>query len=84
MWILVGAALYAYSAFFDYTKATPNALAGLVTFVACPPSLLFVLCTNCEVGGASGAVTFLVIALMNAVLYAAIGFLVLRFRRATG
>jgi hypothetical protein len=38
---LIGAALYAYSIFFDYTKATSNTFAGLVTFIACPPSLLF-------------------------------------------
>jgi hypothetical protein len=79
---LIGAALYAYSTFFDYTKAMSNAFAGLMTFIACPPLLLFVLCIDCEVGGVSGAVTFLVIALMNAILYTSIGFLVLRFRRA--
>ena len=79
---LIGAALYAYSTFFDYTKAASNTFAGLVTFIACPPSLLFVLCIDCEVGRVSGAVTFLVIALMNAILYTSIGFLVLRFRRA--
>ena len=80
---LIGTALYVYSSLFDYTKAltTFDAVVGLVSFIVCPPQLLFVLCIDCEVGGTSGIVMYLLIALMNAALYSAIGFVVLQLRK---
>jgi hypothetical protein len=82
--LLIGAALYVYSSLFDYTKplTASDAVVGLMCFVLCPPSLLFVLCIDCEVGGVSGAIAFLLIALMNAGLYSMIAFLVLRLRKS--
>jgi hypothetical protein len=83
---LIGAALYVYSSLFNYTKplTTFDVFFGVLAIVLCPPTLLFVLCIDCEIGGASGVIMFLLIGLMNAALYSAIGSLTLRLRRTPG
>ena len=81
---LMGAALYVYSSLYDYAKpiTTAEAFVGLLALIFCPPTLLFVLCIDCEIGGVSGIVTFLLIALTNAALYSMIGVLISRVRGA--
>lgn len=81
---LIGAALYIYSALFDYTKplTAVDAFIGLLAFIFCPPTLLLVLCIDCQVGGVDGMITFLLLGLMNAALYYAIGSLVAWLRKA--
>ena len=72
-----------YSYFFDFTKPT-NALdvvRDVVALILCPPSLLSLLCIDCEVGTEAGLVWFSLIALLNAGLYAGIGAIVLRHRK---
>jgi hypothetical protein len=83
---LIGAALYVYSSLFNYTGplTTADAFVGILAFIFCPPTLLFVLCIDCEISGSSGVIMFLLIALMNAALYSAIGALILRIRGAGG
>jgi len=80
---LIGMGLYVYSSLFNYSKPLTDLdmFVGIVTFMLCPPTLLFVLCIDCEVGGVDGAITFLLISLMNAALYSAIGFAVLKLRK---
>jgi hypothetical protein len=81
--VLIAAAIYAYSRFHDYTKP-PNAFdtaLGIVSFLLCPPSLLSILCIDCEVGTQAGLELFSFIALLNGGFYAALGVIVLRYRK---
>jgi nitrate reductase gamma subunit len=52
---------------------------GLLTIVLRPPSLIAVLCIDCE--GVQQLVFWAFIALINCGLYAAVGFLILWLRR---
>jgi hypothetical protein len=81
---LITPALYVCWSLRDYTRppTTFDVTLGLVSFILCPPSMLSILCIDCEVGTASGLPMYLLIALLNAGLYSAIGFLVLKLRRA--
>jgi hypothetical protein len=62
-------------AFLDYTKAM-----GLFSFLV--TSLSIILCpADCEVSGWDGFTTYSIIGLLNTVLYAAIGYMVLAARK---
>jgi len=80
---LITAVLYLCWSLHDYTKPPTTfwVAVGLASFVLCPPSLLSILCIDCEAGTASGLPMYLLIAIMNAGLYSAIGFFVLKVRR---
>ena len=81
---LIAATIYGYySYFYDFTKPT-NALdvmAGIVTLILCPPSLLSLACIDCEVGTGAGLVWFSLIAVLNGGLYAGIGAIVSHHRK---
>jgi hypothetical protein len=80
---LITGALYICWSLGDYTKP-PTAFdlaVGLASFILCPPSLLTILCIDCEVGTARELPFYLLIALLNAGLYSAIGFFVFWVRR---
>ena len=78
---LIAVALGVYSSFHTVSPSptTLEVALGLVTFILCPPSLLFVLCIDCE--GAQQLIMWAVIALINCGLYAAVGFLIVWVRR---
>jgi hypothetical protein len=84
--LLIAAAIYVYYSFYNYTKPMNafDAAIAIVMVVLCPPSLLSLLCIDCEVGTEAGLVWFSFIALLNCGLYAGIGALVLRHRKANG
>jgi hypothetical protein len=78
---LIAAALGIYSSFstFSPSPSTSEVALGLVSFMLCPPSLLFVLCIDCE--GGQQLPMWAIIAILNYGLYAAVGLLVLWLRR---
>jgi hypothetical protein len=61
-----------------YTKplTTIEAVLGVAFFVFCPPTLLFVMCIDCEVSGWSGVFMYSIISLLNAALYAVVAAIV--------
>jgi hypothetical protein len=79
----IAALFYVYSVSYDYSKPVngmDSALA-IATFILCPPSLLFVLCIDCEVGTGAGVFMFSVIALLNTALYAIVGAVIVSLRK---
>lgn len=86
--IIVGLAMlgFAVTAFFyligtyhDYMKPFTrlDAVLGLANLVLCPPALLFAWCIDCEYGIPAGLVTnLMIVGLLNAWLYATIGFFI--------
>jgi len=83
--LAITAVSYVYYDFIDYTKPMKGITSWLVTIfvVLCPPSLLSVLCIDCEVGTGSGVFMFSIIGLLNSVLYAVLGAVYLAFRKET-
>ena len=81
--LTIAAVLYVYAVFYDYTKPpTPTDLAlGIGSFILCPPTLLFVMCIDCEVSGWDGLIMYSIIGFLNAALYAAIGAVVVGLRK---
>jgi hypothetical protein len=65
---LITALLYLCWSLRDYTKSPNNfdVAVELASVVLCPPSLLSILCIDCEVGTASGLPMYFLIALLNA------------------
>lgn len=80
--LAIAAVLYIQAFFHDYTKPmnSRDLTFGIASFVLCPPSLLFVLCIDCEVGGSGGLAMYSIIGLLNAALYAVIGMLFVALR----
>jgi len=76
---------YVYYDSVDYTKPMNGIKFWLATMflVLCPPSLLSVLCIDCEVGTGAGIFMFSIIGLLNSGLYAALGAAYLVFRKET-
>jgi hypothetical protein len=76
--LAVAAGAYAYAAFFDYSKPTTGLDVALtiVSVVLCPPQLIFGFCIDCEVIGWSGFMMYSIVGILNATLYALIGFIV--------
>ena len=81
--IVVTAAIYTHWSYYDYTKPASAAdiAIGIAEIILCPPSLLLVLCIDCEVGTSAGLQTFLMIAVLNGGLYWLIATLVKRLSR---
>jgi hypothetical protein len=79
----VTAAFYVLGAYHDFTNP-PGPLeivAGATNVILCPPVLLFAWCIDCEYGTPAGLIVNLVIVgLLNAAVYAAIGMAVARRR----
>lgn len=81
--LVVAAVSYAYQAFSDYTQPMnifKDALI-LVSLILCPPQLLFTFCIDCEVVGRDGFIMYSIIGVLNAALYAAIGAVIVMWRR---
>jgi hypothetical protein len=76
--LIITAAICAYFSVCDYTKpiSRSDAIIGIFFMVLCPPSLLAVLYTDCEIGTEAGVVAFSIIGLLNSGLYAVIGVLI--------
>ncbi len=70
-------------AFLDYTKPMGlfSFLVTPLSIILCPAQLFFVMCIDCEVSGWDGFTTYSIIGLLNTVLYAAIGYMVLAARK---
>ena len=83
----VTACFYALNTYHDYTKpfGSLDAVSGLANMILCPPVLLFVWCIDCEYGTPAGLQIFLImVGLLNAALYAAIGMAIIRRNRNVG
>ena len=70
-------------AFPDYTKPMGlfSFLVTSLSIILCPAQLFFVMCIDCEVSGWDGFTTYSIIGLLNTILYAAIGCMVLAARK---
>jgi hypothetical protein len=70
-------------AFLDYSKPMGlfSFLVTSLSIILCPAQLFFVMCIDCEVSGWDGFTTYSIIGLLNTVLYAAIGYMVLAARK---
>ena len=81
--LAVAALSYVLALSHDYDKPwNPGVLVlGIAFFILCPPSWLFVMCIDCEVGGWDGLILYVVIiGLLNAALYAVIGAVIVGLR----
>jgi len=80
--LLLPVVFYAYFASVDYSKqpGTADLTFGIASIVLCPPSLLSVLCIDCEVGTGAGMFLWSVISLLNCDLYLLIGAIFLCLR----
>jgi hypothetical protein len=76
-------ACYLYAASYDYTKPMRGLDFTLVaiSWILCPPQLLFAYCIDCEVIGWGGFIMYSIIGVLNTALYALIGFLVVARRK---
>lgn len=74
--------LFVYGEFRDYSRP-PNRLDDVFVILGvifCPPSLLQLLCIDCEAGTSAGVFMWSVIGLINVALYVGIGLVIERFR----
>jgi hypothetical protein len=73
--LAITGACYAYTSFYDYAKPMNGLKFALVAIsvILCPPQLLFAICIDCDVVGWSGFTVYSIIGVLNALLYAAIG-----------
>jgi hypothetical protein len=80
--LAVAALSYGYAAVHDYSKPMNGIDFALLatSMILCPPQLLFAFCIDCEVIGWNGFVMYSVIAVLNVVLYALVGMLVIGLR----
>jgi len=80
--LAIAGACYLYAAFYDYTKPTNGFDVALVavSMILCPPQLLFSFCIDCEVIGWGGFIMYSIIGVLNAALYAMIGYMVFALR----
>lgn len=69
-----------HAAFYDYTKPTNGYDVALtaISVILCPTQLLFDFCIDCEVIGLDGFIMYSIIGVLNAALYALVGFIVLK------
>jgi hypothetical protein len=81
--LLIAGAVYLNSVSYDYSKpmSVTQSVLSIATFVLCPPTLLFVMCIDCEVDGRGGLIMFSIIGLLNAALYGFVGSLVVARKR---
>lgn len=81
--LAIAALSYVYAAFYDYTKPMNRLDFAFVviSIVLCPPQLLFGFCIDCEVIGRAGFIMYSVIGVLNATLYALIGYIVVSLRK---
>jgi hypothetical protein len=81
--LAIAAVCYAYAAFYDYTKPMNGLRFAMValSLILCPPQLLFAACIDCEVIGRGGFIMYSIVGVLNTVLYAAIGSVVVRLRK---
>ena len=72
--LLVALVLYVRALVYDYTKPISpiDQALGIASFIFCPPTLLLVLCIDCEITGWDGLFIFTIIGFLNAALYAGI------------
>jgi hypothetical protein len=83
--LAIAGGCYLYAAFYDYTKPMNGLGVALVavSVILCPPQLLFGFCIDCEVIGRGGFIMYSIIGILNAALYAVIGYIVFRLRRTS-
>jgi hypothetical protein len=83
--VVITAAIYTHYVFYDFTKpaSVVDVTLGIAELALCPPSLLSVLCIDCEVGTSAGLQIFSIIALLNGGLYWLIAAFVKRRRAAS-
>jgi hypothetical protein len=81
--LAIAAISYAYAASCDYAKPMNGLMLATTTVsvILCPPQLLFASCIDCEVIGRGGFIMYSIIGVLNAALYAAIGFVVAGLRK---
>jgi len=81
--LAIAGVCYLYAAFYDYAKPTNGFDVALfiITVILCPPQLLFAFCIDCEVIGRGGFIMYSIIGVLNAALYALIGFIIATFRK---
>jgi hypothetical protein len=74
---------YLYAAFSDSSQpmSLVNLLATSLSVILCPTQLFFLMCIDCEVSGWDGFTTYSIIGLLNTLLYAAVGYMVLAARK---
>ncbi len=82
--VVVAAAIYTHSIFYDFTKPASTVDLTLIfaEIVLCPPSLLSLLCIDCEVGTSAGLQIWAVIGLLNGGLYWLLASVFVKRRRA--
>ena len=79
----ITAGFYVLGVYRDYAKpfGPVDDAVAVANIVLCPPALLFAWCIDCEYGTAAGLqVNLVIVGLLNAALYAAIGLLVAQRR----
>jgi len=71
-----------YAAFYDYSKPTNgfDVVVVAVSMILCPPQFLFFFCIDCEAIGWGGFIMYSIIGVLNAALYAIIGYVVFALR----
>jgi hypothetical protein len=76
---------YVFAALHDYSKPWTglDSALTLLSFIVCPPQLIFALCIDCEVVGWNGFIQYAIIGLFNTALYAAIGAVFVRWRKTS-
>ncbi len=81
--LAIAAVLYVWSVFYDFTKP-PNLIElglAIASVILCPPTLLFLMCIDCEVVGWGGVIMYSIIGVLNAALYAVVGWVVVGLRK---
>ena len=75
---------YAYAASVDYTDPMSrfDTTLAVLSVVFCPAQLVFGFCIDCEATGYGGVIMYSIVAVLNVLLYALIGFIVATLRKA--
>src|SRR5579864_4185838 len=81
--VMISAAIYTHYVFYDFTKpeSAVDMTVGIAEIVLCPPSVLSLLCIDCEVGTSAGLQIWSAIALLNGGLYWLLASFFVRRRR---
>jgi len=77
--LVVAGACYAYAGIYVPSKPSDFGLL-VVSLIVCPPQLIFVACLDCDAVGWNGLILYTIIGVLNALLYAIIGLLVVTLR----
>lgn len=77
----VTAALFSYRLILEVWSHAPNPVAMLVFVVLCPPSLIWIFIREVEIGTRLSYFVWILIALVNAVLYAGVRAMVIYRRK---